>query len=107
MQHIITKRIYQISPCPSVSVQPVLAKLTLSDHSYISMRSRVQVQGLPLMVQWLELRLPVQEHAGSITGQGAKTPHALQPKDQNINSGSKYCNMFNKEFKNDSHFKKC
>ena len=56
------------------------------------------------MVQWLELRLPVQEHAGSITGQGAKTPHALQPKDQNINSGSNIVTCSIKSLKNDSHF---
>ena len=36
---------------------------------------------------------------GSIPGQGAKIPHALQPKNQNIKH-KQYCNKFNKHFKN-------
>ena len=36
---------------------------------------------------------------GSITGQGAKTPHASRPKNQNIKQ-KQYCNKFNKDFKN-------
>ena len=55
------------------------------------------------MVQWLELRPTLQGHAGSITGQGAKTPHALQPKDQNINNGRSIVTCSIKTLKNDSH----
>ena len=55
------------------------------------------------MVQWLEICLPVQGNAGSITGQGAKTLHALQPKDQNINNGSNIVTCSIKTLKNDSH----
>ena len=33
----------------------------------------------------------------SIPGQGAKTPHASQPKNQNIKQ-KQYCNKFNKDF---------
>ena len=36
---------------------------------------------------------------GSIPGQGAKIPHALQPKIQGIEQ-KQYCNKFNKAFKN-------
>ena len=36
---------------------------------------------------------------------GAKIPHALQPKHQNIKQ-KQYCNKFNKDFKNDPHQKK-
>ena len=35
---------------------------------------------------------------GSIPGQEAKIPHALQPKSQNIKQ-KQYCNKFNKDFK--------
>ena len=38
-------------------------------------------------------------HAGSIPGQGAKIPHVLGPKSQSIKQ-KKYCNKFNKNFKN-------
>ena len=38
------------------------------------------------------------EDSGSIPGQGAKIPHAWQPKDQNIKQ-KQYCSKFNKEFK--------
>ena len=38
--------------------------------------------------------------AGSIPGQGAKIPHALRPKNQNIKKKKQYCNKFNKDFKN-------
>ena len=44
------------------------------------------------------------EAMGSIPDRGAKIPHASQPKNQNIKK--KYCNKFNKDFKNDPHFKK-
>ena len=37
--------------------------------------------------------------AGSIPGWGAKIPHALRPKNQNIKQ-KQYCNKFNKGFKN-------
>ena len=43
--------------------------------------------------------------AASIPGQGAKIPHALWPKIQNIKQ-KQYCNKFNKDFKNDPHQKK-
>ena len=36
--------------------------------------------------------------AGSIPGQGAKIPHALGPKKQNVRQ-KQYCNKFNKDFK--------
>ena len=42
---------------------------------------------------------------GSIPGRGAKIPHALPPKNQNIKQ-KQYCNKFNKDFKNDPHPKK-
>ena len=40
--------------------------------------------------------------AGSISGQGARTPHASQPEKQNIKQ-KQYCNKFNKDFKNGPH----
>ena len=40
-----------------------------------------------------------------IPGQGAKIPHALGPKNQNIKQ-KQYCNKFNKNFKNGPHQKK-
>ena len=43
--------------------------------------------------------------AGSIPGERAKIPHALQPKNQNTLQ-KQYCNKFNKDFKNGSHQKK-
>ena len=43
--------------------------------------------------------------AGLIPGQGAKIPHALQPKNQNRKQ-KQYCNKFNKDFKNGPHHKK-
>ena len=39
---------------------------------------------------------------GSIPGQGARIPHASQPKNQNIKQ-KQYCNKFNKYFKNGPH----
>ena len=36
--------------------------------------------------------------AGSIPGQGAKIPHALWPKNQNIKQ-KQFCNKFDKDFK--------
>ena len=42
--------------------------------------------------------------AGSIPGQGAKIPHALGLKNQNIKE-KQYCNKFNKDFKNGPHQK--
>ena len=41
---------------------------------------------------------------GSITGQGAKIPHAVQPESQNLKQ-KQYCNRFNKDFKNIPHQK--
>ena len=41
---------------------------------------------------------------GSITDWGAKIPHALWPKKQDIKQ-TQYCNKFNKNFKNGSHQK--
>ena len=43
--------------------------------------------------------------AGLIPGQGAKIPHALRPKNQNIKP-KWYCNKFNKDFKNGPQQKK-
>ena len=43
--------------------------------------------------------------AGSIPGQGAKIPHDLWLKNQNIKQ-KQYCNKFNKDFKNGPHQKK-
>ena len=40
--------------------------------------------------------------AGSIPGWGARIPHALGPKNQNIKQ-KHYCNKFNKDFKNGPH----
>ena len=42
---------------------------------------------------------------GSIPGRGAKIPHALGPKKQNIKQ-KQYCNKFNEDFKNGPHQKK-
>ena len=42
---------------------------------------------------------------GSIPGWGAKIPHALRPKNQNIKQ-KQYCNEFDKDFKNGPHQKK-
>ena len=42
---------------------------------------------------------------GSIPGWGAKIPHALWPKNQNIKQ-KQYCNKFDKVFKNSRHQKK-
>ena len=42
---------------------------------------------------------------GSFPGQGAKIPHALWPKNQNIKQ-KQYCNKFSKDFKNGPHQKK-
>ena len=42
---------------------------------------------------------------GSIPGRGAKIPHALWPKNQNVKQ-KQYCNKFNKDFKNGPHQKK-
>ena len=41
---------------------------------------------------------------GSIPGWGAKIPHASRPKNQNIKQ-KRYCNKFNKDFKNGPHQK--
>ena len=41
---------------------------------------------------------------GSITNLGAKNPHALRLKNQNIKH-KQYCNKFNKDFKNGPHQK--
>ena len=62
------------------------------------------------MAQWLRLHSPVEGGAvdagiGSIHGQGARIPHALWQKKQNV-KGKQYCNEFNKDFKNGPHFKK-
>ena len=43
--------------------------------------------------------------AGPIPGWGAKIPHALWPKNQNIKQKQHY-NKFNKDFKNGPHQKK-
>ena len=43
-----------------------------------------QTLGTSLVIQWLILHFPMQESSGSIPGGGAKIPHALWPKNQNI-----------------------
>ena len=43
--------------------------------------------------------------AGSISGWGARIPHASRPKNQNKKQ-KQYCNKFNKDFKNGPHQKK-
>ena len=54
--------------------------------------------GTSLAVQWL--RPPFNAGGvGLIPDQGAKTPHALRPKKQNMEQ-KQYCNKFNKGFKN-------
>ena len=40
---------------------------------------------------------------GSIPGPGAEIPHALRPRNQNIKKREKFCNKFNKDFKNGPH----
>ena len=45
------------------------------------------------------------EGVGSIPGQGTKTPHASQPKNQKRKQ-KQYCNKFNKSFKKMVHIKK-
>ena len=40
-------------------------------------------RGTSLVAQWLRLLLPMWRDAGSIPGQGAKTPHASGPKHSN------------------------
>ena len=41
---------------------------------------------------------------GSVSGWGAKTPHAMWPQNQIIKQ-KQYCNKFNKDLKNASHKK--
>ena len=43
--------------------------------------------------------------AGSIPGQGARVPHASQPKNRNVKQ-KQYCDKFGKDFKNGPHQKK-
>ena len=50
-----------------------------------------------LAVQWLRHYLPMQS-AGSVPGQGTKTPNATQPKKQNMKQ-KHYCKKFNRDFK--------
>ena len=45
------------------------------------------------------------EGLGTISGWGAKIPHASQSKYQNIKQ-KQYCNKFSKDFKNGQHQKK-
>ena len=45
------------------------------------------------------------ERAGSIPGQGAKSPHDSRPKNQNIKQ-KQYCNKFNKDSKTGPYQKK-
>ena len=42
---------------------------------------------------------------GSIPGQGARIPHASQPRNQNVKQ-KQYCNKFDKNFKKMVHIKK-
>ena len=62
------------------------------------------IQGTSLVLQWLGVYLPMQGGVGWIPGWGAKIPHALRPKKQNIKQKQKqYCNKFNKNLKNGPH----
>ena len=54
--------------------------------------------GTPLVVQWLRLYLPMKGDAGSIPGQGMKSPHESWPKTKNIKQ-KQFCNKFNKDLK--------
>ena len=57
-----------------------------------------------LAVHWLRIHLPMQEVQVRSLVQGAKIPHALGPKNQNIKQ--KQCsNKFSKDFKNGPHQK--
>ena len=51
--------------------------------------------GTSLACQWLGLHLPVQWGTGSIPGRGAKIPHTLQPKNQDMKQ-KHYYNKFKK-----------
>ena len=63
-------------------------------------------KGTSLVVQWFRLCLPMNAGgAGSILDWEAKSPHAFQPKTQNIKQ-KQYYNKFNKDSKNDPHQKK-
>ena len=55
-----------------------------------------------LAVQWLKTLPSNAGSTGSIPGWGAKIPHALWPKNQNIKR-KQCCNKFNKDFKNSPH----
>lgn len=56
-----------------------------------------------LAAQQLRLPLPgVLGGAGSIPRQGAKIPHASEPKNQNINQ-KQHCNEFHKDCQNGPH----
>ena len=63
-------------------------------HSYIRKRKAGGFPGSPVV------KTPPSNAggAGSIPGQGAKTPHTSRPKNQNIKQ-NQYCNKFNKDLK--------
>ena len=50
----------------------------------------------------LVVKTPPSSSVGSIPSQGAKIPHALRSKNQNIKQ-KQYCNKFKKDFKNAPH----
>ena len=47
--------------------------------------------GLPWQSYWLRLSLPTQGGAGSISGQGAKIPHTVGPKNKKPYTRKKKC----------------
>jgi len=57
--------------------------------------------GCPVVKTWLSNA----GGAGSMPTLGATIPHASWPKKQNIKQ-KRYCNKFNKDFKNDPHKKR-
>lgn len=58
--------------------------------------SRINTQVLEVLWQSSGSNFIFLGHIGSICGWGAKIPHTLQPKDQNIKL-KQYCDRFNKD----------
>ena len=61
------------------------------------------MRGPSLLVQWL-ISPSSAEGVDPIPGGGAKIPHTLGPKNQNIKQ-KQYCNKFSRDFKNCPHQK--
>ena len=64
---------------------------------YVVLFLKKRALGTSLAVQWLRFNAITAGDAGSIPGPGAKTPHALGPKNQNMKQ-KQYCNKFSKGF---------